>query len=299
VRARLLLVALLLLAACSGDDGNGPPPPPPNLTGELAYISGGAIVIRNFPDGSTRRIELNTEGLVVEGLAWQPDGGALVYAQNTVERLLYELHRVPVDGSPATVLYQTELQHQAWPAFAPDGRLGYWVNGLDHGYTMFVDGEPFSAFEGHCQPSRPAWSPDGSVMLVVERAEGADRLVQVNLATGAAVVVFQAGDQSVEQLVNPAYSRSGDRVAFTRAVFGQNNGETDEIWVINADGSNPFRLTSRHSDQEATWSPDDAWIAFARNDPSGPSGMIIAVVSSVGGSVTRLSQGDGFAPAWR
>jgi len=294
------VVALFLLAACSGDDGNGPPPPPPDLKGELAYISGGAIVIRNLTDGSTRRIARNTEGLVVQGLAWQPDSGALVYALSTVEHLLYELHRVPVDGSPETVLYPTEGQHQAWPAFAPDGRLGYWVNGLDHSYTMFVDGQPFSSFEGDCPPSRPAWSPDGSAMLVVERAEGADRLVRVNLATGSAVLVFQAGDENVEQLVNPAYSRSGDRVAFTRVVFGQNNSETDELWMINADGSSPQQLTSGHLDEEATWSPDDAWIAFARNDPSvPPTGLIIAVVSSAGGSVTRLSQGDGFAPAWR
>jgi Tol biopolymer transport system component len=103
-------------------------------------------------------------------------------------------------------------------------------------------------------------------------------------------VVFQAeGDQNAEQLLNPTYSRSGTRVAFTRILFGQNS-ETDEIWVMNADGSNPTRLTTGNNDDKATWSPNDQWIAFERNQSPA---AIIAVVSSSGGSVTRLAEGMG------
>lgn len=300
MRARLLLVALYLLAACSGDDGNGPPPPP-DFPGELAYIDDEEIFIRHFTDGSTRRIERNVdnEGLVIaiSGLAWQPDGRALVYASYNAKQQWYELHRVPLDGSPETVLYP-EAQHQALPAFAPDGRLAYWVSGFEHGSTIFMNGLPSSLGDGCCTWSRPAWSTDGSAMLIVRRVEGVDRLSRVDLASGATVEVFQAAtDSSHEQLLNPAYSRSGDRVAFTRGVVPPDSSCTEEIWVTNADGSNPSRLTSGHYDDEATWSPDDAWIAFARQDPSGKP--IIAVVSSAGGSVTQLSQGAVFAPAWR
>ena len=37
-------------------------------------------------------------------------------------------------------------------------------------------------------PSQPAWSPDGSAMIVVERDRGVDLLVRVDLATGSAIV---------------------------------------------------------------------------------------------------------------
>lgn len=291
MRPHSLLVFSLLLAACGGDGGTGPEPPS-NLTGELAYVTDGAIVIRNLADGGTRRIELNTEGLgAANGLAWQPDGGALVYAPFNFERGFYELHRVPVNGSPVTVLYPNE-GHQHSPAFAPGGRLAYWVNGVEvagdrHGDEIFVDGQPFSRPALYVLPGRAAWSPDGSAMVIAGRlGSGQFGLIKVTLATGAEAVLIQAADD--EWLVNPIYSRAGDRVAFTKLIFGPNMTETDEIWVVNADGSNPQRLVTGHSDNMATWSPDDAWIAFTRTEPPAAS---IRIVSASGGPVATLVKG--------
>jgi len=82
-------------------------------------------------------------------------------------------------------------------------------------------------------------------------------------------------------------------VAFTRILFEPS--ERDEIWVMNADGSNPARLTTGHFDDKPTWSPDDEWIAFERNQPPAP---FIGVVPATGGAVTQLIK-EGTAPAWR
>jgi Tol biopolymer transport system component len=291
------LPCALLLAAC-GDDSGGPSTQP-DFPGEIAYLADGAIQMRDLDAGTTRRFDLgqDEEGVVSGALAWAPDGSAIVFAPFDGDRFLYELHRVALDGSGTAVLFPNEA-HEAYPAFSPDGRLGYWVNGIvsgeDHGYEIFVDAEPYSPCGGYCQLSRPAWSPDGTAIIVVGGGNGVDQLIRIDLSSGTETSFLQAnGDRNAEQLVNPEYSRSGDRVAFTRIVFGAS--ETDEIWVVSAGGGNPTRLTSDHFDDKATWSPDDQWIAFERNQPPGP---LIGVIAATGGEVSQLIQ-QGSAPAWR
>lgn len=118
---------------------------------------------------------LNTAGLsAVWGMDWQPDGRAPVYSAYNFERGWYELHRIPVDGSPGTVLFPNG-GHQLAPAFLPDGRLSYWVNGVEvagesHGYEIFVEGQPFSPpLYAGVWGGRAAWSPDGESAVVVRR----------------------------------------------------------------------------------------------------------------------------------
>ena len=289
MRRPFLLASLLFIASC-GDDESGPSPPA-NLSGELAYIPDSAIAIHNFADGTTRRIELKSVG-AVQGLAWQPDGRALVYAPLRSGFAWYELHQVPLDGSSTTVLYPS-VGHQNSPSFAPDGRIAYWVNGPEHSYTIFIDGQPALVADATCPLSRVAWSPDGAAIVVVVRVDGADRLVRVNVATGSADELFlAAGDQNAEQLFDPVYSHAGNQLVFTRVTFGAPQSGRGELWAINADGSNPRRLTSDNNDSWATWSPDDAWVAFQRES-------FIAIVPAAGGSATRLIEGTGAVPAWR
>ena len=58
----------------------------------------------------------------------------------------------------------------------------------------------------------------------------------------------------------PAWSPDGTRIAFT----SDRDGDNDEIYVMNADGSGVTRLTNHSaSDWMPTWSPDGARIAFA------------------------------------
>ena len=119
---RVLLVPLLFVAACGGGDGTGPEQPS-DLVGELAYLADGAVVVRDFDEGATRRFELDTEGTAaVWGMAWQPDGRAIVYSVFNLAQGWYELRRVPLDGSAAGVLFPNQ-GHQLAPAFLPDGRL--------------------------------------------------------------------------------------------------------------------------------------------------------------------------------
>ena len=91
----------------------------------------------------------------------------------------------------------------------------------------------------------------------------------------------------------PAYSPDGSRIAFIR-----NDGTDNEIWVINANGTNPVQLTSNNvDDQGPTWSADGTKIGF--NSTVGGVTQIYTV-SAAGGTPTALTTADGGngTPSW-
>jgi Tol biopolymer transport system component len=93
---------------------------------------------------------------------------------------------------------------------------------------------------------------------------------------------------------NPQFSPDGTRVAFESTRSG-----TPEIWVADADGSNPRRVTSVGGMPTGTprWSPDGGHIAFG----SGPQGQAdIYVIRSEGGLAKRLTDdpANDALPSW-
>jgi Tol biopolymer transport system component len=92
----------------------------------------------------------------------------------------------------------------------------------------------------------------------------------------------------------PDYSPAGDRIAFASDRSG-----TVEIWVSQADGTNPVQLTSFGGPACVApgWSPDGKYLAFT----SRPSGNVdVYVVSAQGGASRRLTHhpGEDHTPKW-
>lgn len=104
------------------------------------------------------------------------------------------------------------------------------------------------------------------------------------------VIVSSATDQE------PAYSPDGSRIAFN----SDRSGETPEIWVAAADGSNPVQLTRNVGRFQGSpkWSPDGRWIAF---DSQGNDGRWdVWVVEAGGGRPRRITMdpSDENIPSW-
>ncbi len=96
----------------------------------------------------------------------------------------------------------------------------------------------------------------------------------------------------------PTWSPDGQYLAFTRRE-AQGDSSQDEIYVINADGTNMKRITYFTSDDfDPAWSPDGKRIAFVSDRMDGQ--LDIYVMDADGSNVTRLttSPDDDFAPTW-
>jgi len=121
-------------------------------------------------------------------------------------------------------------------------------------------------------------------------------LVGVGLAF-TLIATGSAGAQTIDDLVAlkragaPAISPDGRRVAYTvrEANWDENRYDT-QIWIVNADGSEPRRLTSGpKSSIQPAWSPDGRWIAFLSDRTDTLQLYRIAVA---GGEAERLTSGE-------
>ncbi len=88
----------------------------------------------------------------------------------------------------------------------------------------------------------------------------------------------------------PNWSPDGTEIAFT-----SNRDGNDEIYVMNADGSNQTRLTYNDAyDGMPAWSPDGTRIAFeSRRDSNGSA---IYVMNADGSNQTQLTKRPWWSP---
>ncbi|MES2178803.1 MAG: S41 family peptidase [Gemmatimonadota bacterium] len=106
----------------------------------------------------------------------------------------------------------------------------------------------------------------------------------LRLSCAAAVLALAAG--------RPVIAQTPEPIKFARLPGVANDGRVaftyqDDIWVVDADGSNPRRITSHLArDFSPRFSPDGKWIAFtsARNGNND-----VYVVSSSGGEPRQLT----------
>jgi hypothetical protein len=100
----------------------------------------------------------------------------------------------------------------------------------------------------------------------------------------------------------PAWSPDGSKITFARCVDSNGFGcyTTSHIWVVNADGSNPTKLTDTPASTH-TWSPDGTKIIFGSVDDSlEPRDLF--VMNPDGSGLTNITNTDGtreWSPSWQ
>jgi dipeptidyl aminopeptidase/acylaminoacyl peptidase len=283
--------------------------PRSNVPGSIVYVKSGNVWIQN--GGNVR--QLTTSGRATMP-TWSPDGRSVIYietveeegrfpAQGTARRYFMDvplLMRIPADGSsPAEELAngRVAIDEYTWfhwlrqPAMSPDGRtIAVMSDGpnptqrnvvlqlldtLTGEFTVpdIPENEPL----GH---QDPAWSPDGSRLLIVQNgrasaARGAPVILEVDPDTGEFAPLTSPG------YLSPSWSRDQRWIAATRTT----GAGTDVVILDSTTGAEVFRIT----DEGNAWSP--VW---------SPVGDSIAYFHEEGGIVDlRLARLEGTAPSWR
>jgi len=131
-----------------------------------------------------------------------------------------------------------------------------------------------------------SWSPDGTRLAYAPEG-GNEKIGIIDLRQMSVVSSGRSGRQ-------PAWSPDGKRISFA----AYTDGGSDDIFVMDADGSNFNRLTNHPAaDRWPSWSPDGTKIAFVSKRVSG---WAIYMMDADGRNPTRITDPfeDETRPVW-
>lgn len=287
------------------------------VNGKIAFTSerdGNYEIYSMNPDGSGQVNLTNAPGPDVTP-AWSFDGKKITFA--SARDLFTSGFYVPrdifimdADGSHVQNLTQTDSIYDLRlydPSWSPAGNKIILVNNflgeLSNLRIITVDGSSSIGFDSNTEVVAPAWSPDGTRLAFIARRGGqiqdplrfylyvinADGSGKTRLTLDLPAFFFR-----VAVLSGPTWSPDGTKIAF--ANYRDGNAE---IYVIDAGGGNPQRLTTNSAaDLFPCWSPDGTQIAFATNRDGN---FEIYAMNADGSHPTRLTSNDAddYDPVWQ
>ncbi len=217
-------------------------------------------------------------------------GNMVVFSSNRSGN--YEIYTMLSTGVGLTRLTWTDTD-DVCAAWSPDGQKIVFETYRDQNpeiYLMNADGTGLTRLTADADyDGMPSWSPDGSKIAFVSRRTGGYRVYTMN-PDGGGVTQLSLQPYSA----HPVWSPDGSQIAYD----ADSNGDGgQELWAMNADGSNPrmvYQSSNIAYDAWAnSWSPDGQYIVFQYNQWAYTGSEWIWQYASIVGK--RLSDGDSMA----
>lgn len=184
--------------------------------------------------------------------AWSPDGKRIAYTGRIDNG---ELHIfVTGGGGSKQVTHYGAIN--LTPAWTSDGsRLVISSDKSEDSelYLINLNGKVISQLtKSYLADIGPSVSPRGEIVFSSERA-GMLHLFRTGVGGGGTDRMTYVGRYNEQ----PDWSSDGSKIAFA------SGGGIQQIYVMEGNGSNIFKLTDEGSNESPSWSPDDRYIAFS------------------------------------
>jgi Tol biopolymer transport system component len=161
-----------------------------------------------------------------------------------------------------------------------------------------VDGKHEHPLGSSVEAGEPAWSPDGTSIVV-------NNDVQLTVFRPDGTPIRQMAVPPQTFASSPAWSHDGTWISFTATTSGSTREYTSDIYKVHPDGSELTRVTDNHDlTAGAAWSPDGTRLVISRSTQTdgGASHTTpqLWTMNTEGGDLRQLTNTSGAAgqAAW-
>ena len=245
-----------------------------------------------------RKIITDCVEAICSGMVWSPDGSRIIYEHMSIDgNGLPTLWWVDLDTAEAQPVFQDSNLPGSNPRWSPNGEWlsyatpeGIRLYNLDNGETRVIP---------NILGAAAMWAPNSKSILLRDVVIKHDQFVTQLFVYGmeSEVLVNISPSEGFENTL-AAWSPDGESIAVVRRDLSIIRG--DQIWVMNADGSDARALTN---DTDAlhgslNWSPDGKYVLYELYALDNfPFSSRLQVLDVDSGDVNDLGI-DGFNPKW-